>query len=159
MTILSSQVDTRSDIFKRNAQAMRGLVDDLRRRTEQVRLGGGPESRKRHVARGKLLPRDRVETALRTVYRTNVCGFAGGRMGAVNGMRPDGTVDASSEQRNGTNVLAELPGSRPDAGTVVLAPTWTVCRLDLGLTTTAPARRWCSSSRIPWPSGARANGR
>ena len=28
----------------------------------------------------------------------NVCTFAGGRMGAVNGMRPDGTVDASSEQ-------------------------------------------------------------
>ena len=28
----------------------------------------------------------------------NVCGFAGGRMGAVNGMRPDGTVDGSSEQ-------------------------------------------------------------
>jgi non-lysosomal glucosylceramidase len=27
-----------------------------------------------------------------------VCGFAGGRMGAVNGVRPDGSVDASSEQ-------------------------------------------------------------
>ena len=64
MTILSSQVDTRSDIFKRNAEAMRGLVDDLRRRTEQVRLGGGPESRKRHVARGKLLPRERVRALL-----------------------------------------------------------------------------------------------
>src|SRR5471030_1480103 len=64
MTILSSQVDTRSDIFKRNAQAMRGLVDDLRRRTEQVRLGGGEESRKRHVARGKLLPRERVRALL-----------------------------------------------------------------------------------------------
>src|SRR4249920_2938362 len=64
MTILSSQVDTRSDIFKRNAQAMRGLVDDLRRRTEQVRLGGGEESRKRHVARGKLLPRERVRSLL-----------------------------------------------------------------------------------------------
>ena len=64
MTILSSQVDTRSDLFKRNAEAMRGLVDDLRRRTEQVRLGGGPESRKRHVARGKLLPRERVRALL-----------------------------------------------------------------------------------------------
>jgi 3-methylcrotonyl-CoA carboxylase beta subunit len=64
MTILSSQVDTRSDLFKRNAEAMRGLVDDLRRRTEQVRLGGGPESRKRHVSRGKLLPRERVRALL-----------------------------------------------------------------------------------------------
>src|SRR5260221_10080064 len=64
MTILSSQVDTRSDIFKRNTQAMRGLVDDLRSRTEQVRLGGGEEQRKRHVARGKLLPRERVRALL-----------------------------------------------------------------------------------------------
>ncbi len=64
MTILSSQVDTRSDIFKRNTLAMRGLVDDLRRRTEQVRLGGGEEPRKRHVARGKLLPRERVRALL-----------------------------------------------------------------------------------------------
>src|SRR5229473_2320907 len=64
MTILSSQVDTRSDIFKRNTQAMRGLVDDLRRRTEQVRLGGGEEARRRHLARGKMLPRERVRALL-----------------------------------------------------------------------------------------------
>ena len=54
MTVLSSQIDTRSDSFKRNAEAMRGLVDDLKVRTDKVRLGGGEESRKRHVARGKL---------------------------------------------------------------------------------------------------------
>jgi non-lysosomal glucosylceramidase len=47
---------------------------------------------------GDLLPRDRVETALRTIHARNVLGFQGGRMGAVNGTRPDGSVDASSEQ-------------------------------------------------------------
>ncbi len=47
---------------------------------------------------GDLIPPDRVDTALRTIHRTNVCGFAGGRMGPVNGMRPDGSVDGSSEQ-------------------------------------------------------------
>ncbi len=47
---------------------------------------------------GDLVPRERVETALRTIHATNVRGFADGRMGAVNGMRPDGTVDTSSEQ-------------------------------------------------------------
>ncbi|MGZ9276784.1 MAG: GH116 family glycosyl hydrolase, partial [Candidatus Limnocylindrales bacterium] len=41
---------------------------------------------------------DRVETTLRTIHARNVRGFADGRMGAVNGMRPDGRVDASSEQ-------------------------------------------------------------
>ena len=54
MTVLSSAIDTRSDTFKKNAEAMRALVADLKARTDRVRLGGGEESRKRHVARGKL---------------------------------------------------------------------------------------------------------
>ena len=64
MTVLSSQIDTRSDTFKKNADAMRALVDDLRGRVEKVRLGGGEESRKRHVGRGKLLPQERVRALL-----------------------------------------------------------------------------------------------
>ncbi len=47
---------------------------------------------------GAILPDDRVETALRTIHARNVVGFADGRMGAVNGTRPDGSVDESSEQ-------------------------------------------------------------
>ena len=40
--------------------AMRALVDDLRARVAEVRQGGGETARERHLARGKLLPRDRV---------------------------------------------------------------------------------------------------
>ncbi|HVL54091.1 MAG TPA: non-lysosomal glucosylceramidase, partial [Vitreimonas sp.] len=47
---------------------------------------------------GDLVPPDRVRSSLERVFELNVCGFADGRMGAVNGMRPDGSVDASSEQ-------------------------------------------------------------
>jgi len=47
---------------------------------------------------GDLLPRDHVETALRTVFARNVMGFLGGSAGAVNGTRPDGSVDESGEQ-------------------------------------------------------------
>jgi non-lysosomal glucosylceramidase len=47
---------------------------------------------------GDLLPADRIDTALRTIHANNVRRFGGGRMGAVNGMRPDGSVDTSSEQ-------------------------------------------------------------
>jgi non-lysosomal glucosylceramidase len=47
---------------------------------------------------GVIVPDDRVATALRTIHDRNVVGFAGGRMGAVNGTRPDGSVDRSSEQ-------------------------------------------------------------
>lgn len=49
---------------------------------------------------GDLIPKERVEATLRTIHRLNVCGFAEGTMGAVNGMRPDGTIDTSSEQSN-----------------------------------------------------------
>jgi 3-methylcrotonyl-CoA carboxylase beta subunit len=47
-----------------NAAAHRELVDDLRTRLAAVRLGGPERSRTRHVERGKLLPRDRVDALL-----------------------------------------------------------------------------------------------
>ena len=47
---------------------------------------------------GDLVSPERIETALRTIYEANVLGFGGGDMGAVNGMRPDGSIDDSTEQ-------------------------------------------------------------
>ena len=47
---------------------------------------------------GEVAPEEHVRRALRVVFERNVLGFGDGGMGAVNGMRPDGTVDASSEQ-------------------------------------------------------------
>uniref|UniRef100_A0A914XET7 Non-lysosomal glucosylceramidase n=1 Tax=Plectus sambesii TaxID=2011161 RepID=A0A914XET7_9BILA len=46
----------------------------------------------------QILPLDRVKQALNTIYDYNVCKFAGGRMGAVNGMKPNGTVDRACIQ-------------------------------------------------------------
>jgi non-lysosomal glucosylceramidase len=42
--------------------------------------------------------RGRVDAALRRIHRSNVVDFGDGLLGAVNGMRPDGHVDVSSEQ-------------------------------------------------------------
>ena len=39
---------------------MGALVSDLREKVAEVSLGGGAAARERHVARGKLLPRERV---------------------------------------------------------------------------------------------------
>ncbi len=64
MPVLASQLNPRSDDFKANAQAMRTQVDELRQRQAQVALGGGQAARDRHTARGKLLPRERVERLL-----------------------------------------------------------------------------------------------
>jgi non-lysosomal glucosylceramidase len=47
---------------------------------------------------GDLVSPERILTALRTIYESNVLGFGGGDMGAVNGIRPDGSIDDSTEQ-------------------------------------------------------------
>ena len=57
-------MDARSPEFAANADAMRALVADLNAVAERVRVGGGPVARDRHVARGKLLPRERVRALL-----------------------------------------------------------------------------------------------
>ncbi len=57
-------MDTRSEAFRRNDEAMRAVVSDLRARVDEVRVGGGPAARARHEKRGKLLPRERVRLLL-----------------------------------------------------------------------------------------------
>uniref|UniRef100_A0A8B9EG97 Non-lysosomal glucosylceramidase n=1 Tax=Anser cygnoides TaxID=8845 RepID=A0A8B9EG97_ANSCY len=46
----------------------------------------------------EVFPKSHVISALQTIFEKNVMGFAGGTMGAVNGMRPDGVPDTSSVQ-------------------------------------------------------------
>ncbi len=64
MPALASRLSPRSEDFKANAAAMRALVDDLNAKLAQVVQGGGEGPRAKHLARGKLLPRDRVEMLL-----------------------------------------------------------------------------------------------
>jgi 3-methylcrotonyl-CoA carboxylase beta subunit len=64
MPALASKLITRSDDFKASALQMRQLVGDLNARLATIALGGGTAARAKHVARGKLLPRDRVEMLL-----------------------------------------------------------------------------------------------
>ncbi|NXE43698.1 GBA2 glucosylceramidase, partial [Ptilorrhoa leucosticta] len=48
----------------------------------------------------EVFPKSHVLSALKTIFEKNVLSFAGGTMGAVNGMRPDGVPDTSSVQSN-----------------------------------------------------------
>ncbi|MFX6926383.1 carboxyl transferase domain-containing protein, partial [Acinetobacter baumannii] len=50
--------------FRANAAHNRALVERLRADVARAALGGNEKSRERHTARGKLLPRDRVERLL-----------------------------------------------------------------------------------------------
>ena len=64
MTTLKSQLNPRSADFQANAAAMRTLVDDLRTQVAKIALGGPEAARQKHLARGKLLPRERVNALL-----------------------------------------------------------------------------------------------
>ncbi|MFZ5834230.1 MAG: carboxyl transferase domain-containing protein [Pseudomonadota bacterium] len=64
MAALSSNVNIRGDAFKNNAAHMQTLVADLRAKVAVTALGGNAKSRERHVSRGKLLPRERIENLI-----------------------------------------------------------------------------------------------
>ena len=64
MSTIHSKLNPRSDEFRANAAAMQALVDDLREKTALVAKGGSDDARAKHLARGKLLPRDRVNALL-----------------------------------------------------------------------------------------------
>jgi 3-methylcrotonyl-CoA carboxylase beta subunit len=64
MPVLSTNLDARSELFRANAAAMKELVDDLRAKAGQALQGGSESARQKHLARGKLLPRDRVNTLI-----------------------------------------------------------------------------------------------
>jgi 3-methylcrotonyl-CoA carboxylase beta subunit len=64
MQVLKSQIDPRSEEFRANAAATRALVADLSAKVADAAQGGGEAARDKHTARGKLLPRERVNQLL-----------------------------------------------------------------------------------------------
>jgi 3-methylcrotonyl-CoA carboxylase beta subunit len=64
METLASRLDTAGSAFEANSLAQRALADELRKRLATSALGGPEKSRERHMARGKLLPRERIDRLL-----------------------------------------------------------------------------------------------
>jgi len=64
MPVIQSRINPRAQAYLDNARAMQELLDDLREKLAVAAAGGSPAARAKHVARGKLLPRERVETLL-----------------------------------------------------------------------------------------------
>jgi len=62
--VLDGVVDKGSKEYQDNFNHMQNLVDVMRNKFSQIQQGGGKASRERHVKRGKMLPRDRVEKLL-----------------------------------------------------------------------------------------------
>ena len=64
MAAIGTAIDARAPEANANRARMAGLVATLRDEVERIRLGGGEAARQRHLARGKLLPRDRVRALI-----------------------------------------------------------------------------------------------
>jgi 3-methylcrotonyl-CoA carboxylase beta subunit len=64
MSILETKLNPRSAEFQANAEAMRAQVEDLKVQLAKAAQGGGEAARAKHTARGKLLPRERVQMLL-----------------------------------------------------------------------------------------------
>lgn len=62
--VIQSKLSPNSADFQQNAAAMQTLVDDLKTKLGNIAQGGSEAARAKHVARGKLLPRERVERLL-----------------------------------------------------------------------------------------------
>jgi 3-methylcrotonyl-CoA carboxylase beta subunit len=64
MALFRSSLRPASPGFQANAARMRALVDELRAHTARAALGGPEAARAKHAARGKLLPRERIQLLL-----------------------------------------------------------------------------------------------
>jgi 3-methylcrotonyl-CoA carboxylase beta subunit len=64
MAVLKTGINTNGEDFQANADAIQSAVDDLRTKVGQISKGGSERAREKHLSRGKLLPRDRVNGLL-----------------------------------------------------------------------------------------------
>ncbi len=64
MSVIQSKINTRDAAFAKNRDAMLLEINDLREKIEAIRQGGGEKAQQRHTARGKLLPRERLNALL-----------------------------------------------------------------------------------------------
>ncbi|WP_374555345.1 carboxyl transferase domain-containing protein [Aquitalea pelogenes] len=64
MPVIESKLSPRAPDFQANADKMRALVEDLKQKVATAALGGGDKAREKHTARGKLLPRERINLLL-----------------------------------------------------------------------------------------------
>jgi 3-methylcrotonyl-CoA carboxylase beta subunit len=64
MPIIKSKIKVDGKDFAKNEKTNRKLADELRQVVESIAKGGSERARKKHLARGKLLPRDRIRSVV-----------------------------------------------------------------------------------------------
>jgi len=64
MSKIESRISTSSEEFKANTAAMQQVVEDWRDKYITISEGGSEKARDKHTARGKMLPRDRIQNLI-----------------------------------------------------------------------------------------------
>jgi 3-methylcrotonyl-CoA carboxylase beta subunit len=64
VAIISSKINTRSQEFTTKSDAMQELIDQLNSNLDTLKQGGGEVAQQRHLSRGKMLARDRINALL-----------------------------------------------------------------------------------------------
>lgn len=64
VSVIGTQQDTTSSTYQENYAQMKVLVDELKTTTSKIVDGGGRKAKEKHVSKGKLLPRDRIDILL-----------------------------------------------------------------------------------------------
>ncbi|KAL4961824.1 putative 3-methylcrotonyl-CoA carboxylase, beta subunit (MccB) [Aspergillus stella-maris] len=64
ISVLPTAVDTSSPDFKENAQQMQEVLDHMNFLHSTIAQGGPQKAKDKHIARGKMLPRDRVSALI-----------------------------------------------------------------------------------------------
>ncbi|MCA9489703.1 MAG: acyl-CoA carboxylase subunit beta, partial [Myxococcales bacterium] len=116
MHVLHTRVDTRSDGFRANREQNLAAIDKLQQLLARARAGGGEKYVARHVKRGKLLPRERVDLLLdRDSPFLEVAPLAGCHEG---GIVPGGSIVAGVGWVNGVPCAISASDATVQGGAV-----------------------------------------
>ncbi|MCJ8275601.1 MAG: methylcrotonoyl-CoA carboxylase, partial [Bdellovibrionales bacterium] len=64
MSVLKTQIDKNSDLFKENYSHLKNQVDEFKKNFAQAQQGGGEKYIEKHKSRGKLTARERITTLI-----------------------------------------------------------------------------------------------
>ncbi len=112
---IPSRLEKASETWERNVEANTAALATLSAALDASRLGGGERYVKRHLDRGKLLPRERVELLLdEGSHFLEVCPLAGYKVGA--GVKPGASIVGGVGVVSGVECLVSATESTVKGG-------------------------------------------
>jgi acetyl-CoA carboxylase carboxyltransferase component len=152
--VIATRVDPRTDEFRATHAANTAAVAKLHAAQREATVGGGEKYTARHVAAGKLLPRERVELLLdRDSYFLELCALAGKD---VPGHVPGSGLIGGIGRVSGVECLITASESTVKGGAVSEMTAWKSGRLsDIAWHNRLPAISMIESAGADLPNQAK----